>query len=76
MATKPGRMKASHNGLLPIMSHDTLITWPCEIRGSFAEGALARKLLNRQRLLVCSTLLYFYSTLKLFKLTIKNTINI
>ena len=52
MATKLGRMIASLDGLLPIMSHDPLITWPCEIRGSLTGGGSARKRLSRQRLLV------------------------
>ena len=49
MATKIGRMIAFLDGLLPIMSHDTLITWPCEIRGSLTGGGSARKCLSRQR---------------------------
>ena len=53
MATKLGRMIASLDGLLPIMSHDPLITWPCEIRGSLIEEGSARKRLSRHRLLVC-----------------------
>ena len=52
MATKLGRMIASFDGLLPIMSHDLLITWPCEIRGSLTGGGSARKCLGRHRLLV------------------------
>ena len=52
MATKLGRMIASLDGLLPIMSHDPLITWPCEIRGSIAGGGSACKRLRRHRLLV------------------------
>ena len=54
MATKPGRMIASLDGLLHRMSHDPLITWPCEIRGSFTGGGSARKGLNHHRLLVNS----------------------
>ena len=38
--------------LLPIMSHDPLITWPREIRGSLTGGGSARKHLSRHRLLV------------------------
>ena len=38
IATKLGRMIASLDGLLPIMSHDPLITWPCEIRDSPTGG--------------------------------------
>ena len=52
MTTKLGRMIASLDGLLPIMSHDPLITWPCEIRGSLTGGGSARKRLSRHRLLV------------------------
>ena len=52
MATKLGRMIASLDGLLPIMSHDPLITWPCEIRGLPTGGGSARKRLSRHRLLV------------------------
>ena len=52
MATKLGRMIASLDVLLPIMLHDLLITWPCEIRGSFTGGGSARKRLSRDRLLV------------------------
>ena len=37
MATKLGRMIACLDGLLPIMSHDPLITWSCEIQGSLTE---------------------------------------
>ena len=43
-------MIASLDGLLPIMLHDPLITWPCEIRGSFTTGGgSARKRLSRHR---------------------------
>ena len=52
MATKLGRMIASLDGFLPIMSHDPLITWPCEIRGSLTGGNSAHKRLSRHRLLV------------------------
>ena len=52
MTTKLGRMIASLDGLLPIMSHDPLIIWPCEIRGSLTGGGSARKYLSRHRLLV------------------------
>ena len=52
MATKFGRMVASLDGLLPIMSHDSLVTWPCEIRVHFTGGGSARKRLSRHRLLV------------------------
>ena len=38
MANKLGRMITSLDGLLPIMSHDPLITWPCEIRGLLTGG--------------------------------------
>ena len=52
MATKLGKMITSLDGLLPIMSHDPLITWPCEIRGSLTGGGSTRKRLSRQQLLV------------------------
>ena len=52
MATKLGRMIASVDRLLPIMSHDPLITCPCEIRGLFIEGGSACKRLSRHQLLV------------------------
>ena len=52
MVTKLGRMIASLDGLLPIMSHNPLITWPCEIRGSLTREGSARKRLSRYRLLV------------------------
>ena len=52
MATKLGRMIASLDGLLSIMSHSHLITWPCEIQGSLTGGGSARKRLSRHRLLV------------------------
>ena len=35
METKLERMMTSLDGLPTTMSHDSLITWPCEIRGSF-----------------------------------------
>ena len=54
MATKLGRMIVSLDGLLPIMSHEPLITWPCEIRGSLTGGGSARKRLSRHRLLINS----------------------
>ena len=43
MGTRLGRMIASLDGLLPVMLHDPLITWPCEIRVSITEGGSARK---------------------------------
>ena len=52
MATKLGRMIASLDGLLPIMSHDPLITWSCEIRGSLTEGGSACKNLSHHKPLV------------------------
>ena len=52
MATKLDRMIASLDGLLPIMSHDPLIAWPCEIRSSLTGGGPARKRLSHHRLLV------------------------
>ena len=52
MATKLGRMIASLNGLLPIMSHDSLITSPCEIQGLPTGGGSTRKRLSHHRLLV------------------------
>ena len=58
MATKLDRMIASLDGLLPIMSHDPLITWPCEIGGSLTGGGSVRKRLSRNRLLVFLQILY------------------
>ena len=52
MANKLGRMMTALDGLLPIMSHDSLITRPCEIRGSLTGGDSALKCLSRHRLLV------------------------
>ena len=52
MATKLGRMIAFLDGLLPIMSHDPLITWSCELRGSLTGGGSPCKRLSRHRLLV------------------------
>ena len=52
MVTKLGRMIASLDGLLPIMSNDPLITWPCETRSSLTGGGSARKRLSLHRLLV------------------------
>ena len=54
MIAKLGRVVASLDGLLPIMSNEPLITWPCEIRGSLTltGGRAARKGLSRHRLLV------------------------
>ena len=52
MATKFGRMIASLDGLLPIMSHGPLITWPCETGGSRTRVGSARKRLSRHQLLV------------------------
>ena len=43
MGTKLGRMIASLDGLLPIMSHDPLIIWSCERRGSLKGGGSAHK---------------------------------
>ena len=47
VATKLGRMIASLDGILAIMSHDPSITWPCETRGSVTGGGSARKRLSR-----------------------------
>ena len=52
MATKLGKMMTSLDGILLIMSHDHLITWPCEIRCSLRRGDSARRCLSCQRLLV------------------------
>ena len=66
MATKLGRMIASLDGLLPIMSHYPLITRPCEIRGSLTGRGSARKHLRRHRLLVLSFLSYFQNHLRFY----------
>ena len=52
IATKSGRMMTSSDGHLSITSHEPLITWPCEIRGSLTGGALARKHSSCHQLLV------------------------
>ena len=52
MANKPGRMMNSLDRLLPIMSHDPLIRWPYETRGSLIGGGSTRKHLSRHRLLI------------------------
>ena len=52
MATKLGRMMTSLDGLLPIMSHDPLIKWSCEIRGPLTGRGSVGKRLSRHRLLV------------------------
>ena len=46
MTNKLGKVMTSLDGLLPIMSHDPLVTRPCEIRGSLTGGGLARKRLS------------------------------
>ena len=51
MATKLGGMIASLDELQPIISHDPLITWSCEIQGSHTGGGSACKRLNGHRLL-------------------------
>ena len=48
---------------LPIMSHDPLITWSCEIRGSLTGGGSARKPLSRHRLLVVKLSIFFFCSL-------------
>ena len=60
MAAKLGRMMTSLDGFLP-MSHDRLITWPCEIQGSLTGGDPAHKRLCGHQLLVV-----FLSNLYLF----------
>ena len=52
MAKTLGRMMTLLDRLLHVMSHDPLITWPCEIRGSLTRRGPARKRLSRHRLLV------------------------
>ena len=52
MATKLAGMITSLDGLLSIMSHEPLFTWPCEIRGSLTGRGSARKRLSRHRLFV------------------------
>ena len=52
MANKLDRMMAFLDGLLPIMSHDPLITWSCETRDSLTGGGSACKCSSRHRLLV------------------------
>ena len=56
IATNLRRMIASLDGLLPMMSHDPLITWPCEIWGSLTGGGSACKRLSHHWLLVPSVL--------------------
>ena len=52
MTTKLGRMKTSLDALLPIMSHNLLIMWPCERRGSLTGGGLISKRLSCHQLVV------------------------
>ena len=52
MTTKLCRKIAFLDGLLPVMLHDPLIIWPCEIWGSLTGGRSARKRLSRHWLLV------------------------
>ena len=58
MANKLGRKMTSLDVLLPIMSHDPLIRWPCEIRGSLTGWVSARKRLSRYRVLVLALFLF------------------
>ena len=61
MANKLGRKMISLDVLLPnvlLMSHDPLIMWPCEIRGSLTGWASARKRLSRYQLLVLVLFLF------------------
>ena len=66
MANKLGRKMTSLDGLLPIMSNDPLVTWPCEIRGSLTGWGSARKRLSRYRLPV----VFFCSILPLCMLSL------
>ena len=52
ISTKLERMMTSIDELLPVISHDPLITWPGEIRGLPTGGGSARKHLNHHRLRV------------------------
>ena len=55
MATKLGRIMNYLDGLLPLMLHDPLITWLCEIQGVITGAGgrgSARKRLSHHRLLV------------------------
>ena len=52
MAYKLGRIMTVLDGLLPIMSHGTLISCPCETEGSLTGGGSASKYLSCHRLLV------------------------
>ena len=61
MVTKLGRMIASIDGLLRIMLHDPLITWPCEIWGSLTWGGSVRECLS------CHWLLANFTTEKFSK---------
>ena len=56
MTNKLDRIMTSLDGLLPIMSHDPLITWPCEIRGAIIGTSSTCKRLSRHRLLVAFAL--------------------
>ena len=59
MANKLGRIMISFGGLLPIITNDLLIMWPCEIRGSLTRGGSACKRLSRHQLLVGIQLINF-----------------
>ena len=52
MASRLGRMIIFFDRLLPIMSHDSLIMWPCEILGSLIVRGSARERLSCYRLLL------------------------
>ena len=52
MAKTLGRMMTLLDRLQHMMSHDPLITWPCEIRSSLTRRGPARKRFSRHRLLV------------------------
>ena len=53
-------MMTSLDGLLPIMSHDPLVTWLCEIRSSPAGGGSAHKRLIHHQLLVLVFFLFLF----------------
>ena len=67
MATKLGKMLTSLDGILPIMSHDPLISWPCEIRGSLTGWGSACKRLYRHQFLVTSYKTHYHQITRQWK---------
>ena len=73
MATKLSRIMTSHDGLTPIMSHNPLIAWSREIRGSLTGvGSASKRLIPSLIVFFCCFVILFLLLVSDFGWTVES----